>query len=93
MACDAALRMGATRGGSSAGPSLPMTYWPHVTRARAAVEAADGGAQNVGESLLRLMVLELGIGRPETQYVVTRGRAAPRWTCGSGGTCSSSTAG
>ncbi len=50
-----------------------MTYWPHVTRARAAVEIADGGAQNVGESLLRLMVLELGIGRPETQYVVTEG--------------------
>ena len=72
VACDAALRMGVPRA-ALARALLPMTYWPHVTRARAAVEIADAGAQNVGESLLRLMVLELGIGRPETQYVVTEG--------------------
>jgi hypothetical protein len=72
VACDAALRMGVPRA-ALARALLPMTYWPHVTRARAAVEVADAGAQNVGESLLRLMVLELGIGRPETQYVVTEG--------------------
>jgi hypothetical protein len=34
---------------------------------------ADGGAASVGESLLRLLVLELDIGRPETQFVVREG--------------------
>ncbi|CAN5424277.1 hypothetical protein BH10ACT10_BH10ACT10_10240 [soil metagenome] len=47
-----------------------------MTRARAALRVADGGAQNVGESLLRLMVLELDVGVPETQYVVREGS---RW--------------
>lgn len=75
VAADAALRMGVPR------PALwralgRMTFWPHVTEARAAVRVADGGAQNVGESLLRLMVLELDIGVPETQYVVREGS---RW--------------
>ena len=50
--------------------SLPPAL---ITRARAAVQVADGGAQNVGETLLRLMVLELDIGIPETQYEVVEG--------------------
>jgi hypothetical protein len=75
VAADAALRLGVTR--PALGRALGrMTFWPHVTRARAAVEVADGGAQNVGETLLRLMVLELDIGRPETQYVIREGS---RW--------------
>jgi hypothetical protein len=75
VAADAALRMGATR--AQLRKALErMTFWPHVTRARAAVQVADGGAQNVGETLLRLMVLELDIGEPETQYVVREGS---RW--------------
>ena len=53
-----------------------MTFWPHVTAARAAVKVADGGAATIGESLLRIMVLELDIGVPETQYVVREGS---RW--------------
>lgn len=75
VACDAALRLGVTRAELWRAIER-MTFWPQVTRARAAVRVADGGAQNVGETLLRLMVLELDIGVPETQYVVREGS---RW--------------
>jgi hypothetical protein len=69
VAADAALRAGSTRD-ELARALAPMTFWPGVTAARAAVKDADEGAQSVGESLLRIMVLELGIGTPETQFVV-----------------------
>lgn len=69
VAADAALRMGATREQLAEGLGL-MRYWPGVAAARAAADVADPGAQTVGESLLRLMVLELDIGRPQTQFVV-----------------------
>ncbi|HLN76079.1 MAG TPA: type IV toxin-antitoxin system AbiEi family antitoxin domain-containing protein [Nocardioidaceae bacterium] len=72
VAADAALRLGATRQELAA--SLEgMGCWPRVTAARAAVEVADGGAQTIGESLLRLMVLELQIGVPESQFVIVEG--------------------
>jgi hypothetical protein len=75
VACDAAKRLGA------ADVDLErvldqMRCWPRITTARAAVRVADGGAQNPAESLLRLMVLELDIGVPETQFVV---RDDSRW--------------
>jgi hypothetical protein len=69
VALDAALRRGAEKSDVSRVLDR-MACWPHVTAPRAAVEVADGGAANVAESLLRLMVLELDIGVPETQYVV-----------------------
>jgi hypothetical protein len=50
-----------------------MRYWPHVTRARAAVALADGGAENVGESLARMLVVELGYGVPRTQVWIEDG--------------------
>jgi hypothetical protein len=73
VAADAALRLGATPDDLSRALAR-MVSWPHVTEARAAVRVADGGAQNVGETLLRLMVLELDIGPPETQFEVVEGR-------------------
>ena len=75
VAADAAMRLGATRADLRRAVA-PMVCWPHVTTARSAIRFADGGAQTVGESLLRLMVLELEIGVPETQYVV---RERGRW--------------
>lgn len=76
VAADAALRMGAAREELARGLEL-MTHWPGVTAARAAVQVADGGAENVAETLLRLMVIELGMGVPETQFeVVAEGRRA-----------------
>lgn len=52
-----------------------MRYWPGITRARAAVELGDGGAESPGESLARLLVIELGLcpDRPETQFPVPVG--------------------
>lgn len=74
-AADAALRLGARRS-EMRDVVVRMSSWPHVTQARAAVEVADGGAQNIAETLLRLMVIELEIGTPQTQYVVREGS---RW--------------
>ena len=50
-----------------------MTHWPHVTRARAVVEDADGGAGSVAESVARPVITELGYGRPQLQFVITDG--------------------
>ena len=47
-----------------------MWCWPGSTAVRASIELADGGAETPGESLLRLLILELGIGAPDTQYPV-----------------------
>lgn len=75
VAADAGLRLGAPE--ADLWRVLDgMPHWPNVCAARAAVKVADGGAATVGESLLRVMVLELNIGVPETQYVVREGS---RW--------------
>ena len=50
-----------------------MAYWPHVTRARTALDLADAGAANLAESLARLLVVELGFGRPRTQVWIEDG--------------------
>lgn len=68
-ACDAALRRGVTVAELEAELGL-MTHWPHVTRARAAAAHADAGAENLAESLARLLVLELGLGAPTSQFPV-----------------------
>jgi hypothetical protein len=47
-----------------------MKSWPGVTRSRRASEVADPGADTPGETLMRLVVLELGIGVPVTQFPV-----------------------
>lgn len=47
-----------------------MRCWPGVTQARRAARVADPGADSPGETLTRLMVLELDIGRPITQFPV-----------------------
>ncbi len=47
--------------------------WPGITVARAAVALADAGAETPGESLSRLLVHELGIGEPHTQFPVRVG--------------------
>ena len=54
-----------------------MSYWPQVTKARAAVRLADPGAENVGESMARMLVVELGHGTPQTQvWIEDSGRRA-----------------
>lgn len=73
VAADVALRLGASRSELS-GLLDGMRSWPHITSPRRAVAIADGGAESIGETLLRLLVLELGIGTPETQFELTDGR-------------------
>lgn len=76
VACDAALRSGTSPAELRTAYAV-VSGWPGGTRARAAIELADGGAENVAESLLRLLVLELGLGAPQTQFeVVAGGRRA-----------------
>jgi hypothetical protein len=46
----------------------PMRHWPRVSTARAAVELSDDRAESVGESLTRLMLVELDLGPIESQF-------------------------
>ena len=50
-----------------------MWSWPYVTQARMAVALADGGAENIAESMARMLVIELGFGKPETQVWIEDG--------------------
>lgn len=72
VAADGALRSGCSRADLAAAAE-PMRNWPQVTTVRRVVEGADPGAESVGETLARELVEELGIGRPQTQFVVTDG--------------------
>jgi hypothetical protein len=69
VACDWALRAGVTRTELQE-VLAPMQFWPHVVRARWAVDMADPRAENANESLGRMLVTELGIGKPDPQFPV-----------------------
>jgi len=71
-ACDHVLRAGGSRADLRAACAV-MRCWPHVGIVREAVELADGGADNAAESASRVLVTELGVGRPETQFGLTDG--------------------
>ncbi|WP_248579335.1 type IV toxin-antitoxin system AbiEi family antitoxin domain-containing protein [Nocardioides sp. InS609-2] len=70
VACDAALRLGASHADLRRAIE-PMTCWPGVRTARHAIGLADAKADGAGESLVRLMVHELGQGRPQAQFGLT----------------------
>ena len=69
IACDHVLHAGLPRAALEA-ELLVMWCWPNVTRARTAVREADAGAETIGESLTRLLLVELGLGQVETQFWV-----------------------
>lgn len=71
-ACDAALRQGISRAQLSEVLSR-MKSWPRSRTMRYCIEMADEGAETYLESQARDLVLELGIGRPETQFGLTDG--------------------
>jgi hypothetical protein len=70
-AADAAMRRGVTDD-DFADELDSMICWPYVTQARAAAEHADPGAENVGETLARLLVSEVApeLGPPRTQFPI-----------------------
>lgn len=74
-AADGALRMGVPRRRLHEAVA-PMRHWTGVDNARLAARLADGGAANVAESLMRGVILGLGIGEPETQFELSDGE---RW--------------
>ena len=78
VAGDSALRLGADKAAMIRGLA-GMTHFPGVGDARAALALLDEGAESVGESLLRLLVLELGIGEPSTQFAVRVEGGAVFW--------------
>ncbi len=78
VACDAALEGGLEIADLEA-ELVPMWCWPEVTQARAAVAAACPGAETPGETLTRLLLVELDIGVPETQFPVRIGEGVA-WT-------------
>lgn len=47
-----------------------MWRWPFVTDARQAIELSDPGAESVGETLARMLIMELGIGPIQTQFEI-----------------------
>lgn len=71
-ACDAALRRGASRGELTEVLER-MHRWPRSRTMCWCVDMADGGAATYLESQGRDLVLELGIGRPQTQFGLTDG--------------------
>ncbi|HWJ66276.1 MAG TPA: type IV toxin-antitoxin system AbiEi family antitoxin domain-containing protein [Nocardioides sp.] len=77
VACDSAMQRGVTRAELEAAYAV-MENWPGVRATREAVALADPGAENPNESLARLLVLEAGIGIPETQFPV-RTAEGVRW--------------
>ncbi|MEI5672172.1 MULTISPECIES: hypothetical protein [unclassified Nocardioides] len=76
VAADAAPRDGVTPAELAAAPER-MVCWPHVSTVRQAVDLADPGSESSGETLSRLMAEQLGRGRPQTQFGLSRdGRTA-----------------
>ncbi|WP_210443374.1 type IV toxin-antitoxin system AbiEi family antitoxin domain-containing protein [Nocardioides sp. SYSU D00065] len=71
--CDAALRLGSTRDDLRR-VLATMHCWPGTQVMRWCAQYADGGAESYLESLGRALVLELGIGTPQTQFGLSDGR-------------------
>lgn len=77
VACDSALRAGASLDDLRAAAD-PMRSWPGRRAIEECLALADPGAESVAETLGRELVLELGIGRPETQFEISDGHRTAR---------------
>lgn len=73
VAFDSALRMGVPLQELEA-VLESMPCWPGIRTARAELELADDRSESVGETLARMLVIELGHGRPSTQFGLSDGR-------------------
>jgi predicted transcriptional regulator of viral defense system len=70
--CDRALRLGVSRAALEE-ERRRMWCWPFSTVMADAVHLADAGAESWLESEARLVVIGLGLGRPETQFGLSDG--------------------
>lgn len=75
---DAALRAGVPRARLWAVIER-MRGWPDVAAPRACAELADPGAESVLESLGRELLVEMGLGRPDTQFPVRVADGRTMW--------------
>ncbi len=75
VACDSARQLGVGLGRLWEAVA-PMTSWPEVTVVRAVIQDSDPGAESVHETLGRVMLNELGLGRVQTQFEI---RDGDRW--------------
>lgn len=79
VACDSAMRRGVGRAELEEAAEV-MRSWPHVNRARAAIDFARPGTGSAAETLGRLLVKELGIDAPlEVQFPVRRPSGRVAW--------------
>ena len=46
----------------------PMAHWPGLVEAKEALRCSDPGAESIGESLLRILLVELDLGPIQTQF-------------------------
>ena len=69
VAADAALRAGIPRADLHAEREREAA-WPDVAPVRSALDFADAGAENIAESLSRILIAELDIGPIHTQFAV-----------------------
>lgn len=69
VAADAALRAGVTHSDLTAELEREAA-WPSIGPVRAAIAFADAGAENIAESLARILVAELDLGPIHTQFAV-----------------------
>lgn len=70
---DAVLRRGIEPADLAAVISVERN-WPGITQARAALDLADPGADNPAETVGRVLIEGLGLGRPRTQFPVRTSR-------------------
>ena len=70
VAADSAMQHGVSRSALVLAHEPFMRCWPGVTAVRRSVALADGDAESPGETLLRLLVVEMAIGEPHTQFPV-----------------------
>jgi hypothetical protein len=76
-AIDAARQRGVTMAELQAALTA-MRHWPNVAASRAALDFSDDGAESIGESLLRIVVDEAGLGPIQTQFELRDGSRSAR---------------
>ena len=78
VAADAALRSGVTRQ-ELWRAAADMAGWPYSLTVNAVIADADGGAESVGETLARELVIECGLGPPVSTQFPVRVAAGVAW--------------